>query len=187
MLGLDQVGLDDDFFALGGDSLIAIRVSARLQAALGKDVPVRFLFDTPTVGGLAGCLDNQHSDAARPPLQVMPRPQAIPSSYAQQRLWFFDQLNGPSPVYNLAVGLQLSGNSIPLRSGRRWPMWWVATRACARCSPWRAMRLGNWWCRPKAPTCAGRWSTRPTGPRTGWSRLPVQSRATRSTCRPNCP
>ncbi len=118
VLGLDQVGLDDDFFALGGDSLIAIRVSARLQAALGKDVPVRFLFDTPTVGGLAGCLDNQHSDAVRPPLQVMPRPQAIPLSYAQQRLWFFDQLNGPSPVYNLAVGLQLSGELDPVALGQ---------------------------------------------------------------------
>ncbi|WP_371726388.1 amino acid adenylation domain-containing protein, partial [Mycobacterium sp. DBP42] len=110
VLGLDQVGLDDDFFALGGDSLIAIRVSARLQSALGKDVPVRYLFDAPTVGRLAVCLDRQQGDAARPPLQVMPRPQTIPLSYAQQRLWFFDQLNGPSPVYNLAVGLRLSGD-----------------------------------------------------------------------------
>ncbi|OBI64088.1 hypothetical protein A5666_09050 [Mycolicibacterium fortuitum] len=110
VLGLDQVGLDDDFFALGGDSLIAIRVSARLQSALGKDVPVRYLFDAPTVARLAVCLDRQQGDAARPPLQVMPRPQTIPLSYAQQRLWFFDQLNGPSPVYNLAVGLRLSGD-----------------------------------------------------------------------------
>ncbi|MGV0804438.1 amino acid adenylation domain-containing protein [Mycolicibacterium setense] len=110
VLGLDRVGLDDDFFALGGDSLIAIRVSTRLQSALGKDVPVRYLFDTPTVGRLAACLDRQQDDAARPPLQVMPRPQTVPLSYAQQRLWFFDQLNGPSPVYNLAVGLRLTGD-----------------------------------------------------------------------------
>ncbi|WP_420891933.1 amino acid adenylation domain-containing protein [Mycolicibacterium nivoides] len=118
VLGLDRVGLDDDFFALGGDSLIAIRVSARLQSALGKDVPVRYLFDTPTVGGLAACLDRQLSDAARPPLRVMPRPQTIPLSYAQQRLWFFDQLNGPSPVYNLAVGLRLSGDLDPIALGQ---------------------------------------------------------------------
>ncbi|WP_428833592.1 amino acid adenylation domain-containing protein [Mycolicibacterium porcinum] len=118
VLGLDRVGLDDDFFALGGDSLIAIRVSARLQSALGKDVPVRYLFDTPTVGGLAGCLDRQLSDSARPPLQVMPRPQIVPLSYAQQRLWFFDQLNGPSPVYNLAVGLRLSGDLDPVALGQ---------------------------------------------------------------------
>ncbi|WP_441964807.1 amino acid adenylation domain-containing protein [Mycolicibacterium houstonense] len=113
VLGLDRVGLDDDFFALGGDSLIAIRVSARLQSALGKDVPVRYLFDAPTVGRLADCLDHQQRDAARPPLQVMPRPQTIPLSYAQQRLWFFDQLNGPSPVYNLPVGLRLTGDLDP--------------------------------------------------------------------------
>ncbi|MGD1424872.1 amino acid adenylation domain-containing protein [Mycolicibacterium septicum] len=109
VLGLDRVGLDDDFFALGGDSLIAIRVSARLQLALGKDVPVRYLFDTPTVGRLAASLDRQQDEAVRPPLQMMLRPQNVPLSYAQQRLWFFDQLNGPSPVYNLAVGLRFSG------------------------------------------------------------------------------
>ena len=54
VLGLDRVGLDDDFFALGGDSLIATRVSARLQLALGREVPVRYLFDASTVGDLAG-------------------------------------------------------------------------------------------------------------------------------------
>ncbi|WP_442930903.1 amino acid adenylation domain-containing protein, partial [Mycolicibacterium sp. 050232] len=113
VLGLDRVGLDDDFFALGGDSLIAIRVSARLQSALGKDVPVRYLFDAPTVGRLAACLDRQQCDTVRLSLQAMPRPQIIPLSYAQQRLWFFDQLNGPSPVYNLAVGLRLSGDLDP--------------------------------------------------------------------------
>ncbi|WP_407665959.1 amino acid adenylation domain-containing protein [Mycolicibacterium boenickei] len=118
VLGLDRVGLDDDFFALGGDSLIAIRVSARLQSALGKDVPVRYLFDAPTVGRLAVCLDRQQADAVRPPLQVMPRPQTIPLSYAQQRLWFFDQLNGPSPVYNLAVGLRLTGDLDPVALGQ---------------------------------------------------------------------
>ncbi|WP_412458263.1 amino acid adenylation domain-containing protein, partial [Mycolicibacterium conceptionense] len=118
VLGLDRVGLDDDFFALGGDSLIAIRVSARLQSALGKEVPVRCLFDAPTVGRLAVCLDRQQTDAVRPPLQVMPRPQTVPLSYAQQRLWFFDQLNGPSPVYNLAVGLRLTGDLDPVALGQ---------------------------------------------------------------------
>ncbi|MCV7360727.1 amino acid adenylation domain-containing protein, partial [Mycolicibacterium neworleansense] len=118
VLGLDRVGLDDDFFALGGDSLIAIRVSARLQLALGKDVPVRYLFDAPTVGRLAATLDRQQDEAVRPPLQVMPRPQTIPLSYAQQRLWFFDQLNGPSPVYNLAVGLRLTGDLDPVALGQ---------------------------------------------------------------------
>lgn len=85
---------------------------------MGKDVPVRYLFDAPTVGRLAVCLDRQQADAVRPPLQVMPRPQTIPLSYAQQRLWFFDQLNGPSPVYNLAVGLRLTGDLDPVALGQ---------------------------------------------------------------------
>ncbi|MET4429281.1 amino acid adenylation domain-containing protein, partial [Mycolicibacterium sp. 624] len=110
VLGLGRVGLDDDFFALGGDSLTATRVSARLQAALGSEVPVRYLFDAPTAGGLADHLDRNHGGTTRPPLQVMPRPERIPLSYAQQRLWFFDQLQGPTPVYNMAVALRLRGS-----------------------------------------------------------------------------
>jgi amino acid adenylation domain-containing protein len=109
VLGVDRVGLDDDFFALGGDSLIAIRVSARLQSALGREVPVRYLFDAPTVAGLADYLHRHRGGAARPPLRVMPRPERVPLSYAQQRLWFIDQLQGPSPIYNMAVALRLGG------------------------------------------------------------------------------
>ncbi|MGV9802868.1 amino acid adenylation domain-containing protein, partial [Mycobacterium sp. NPDC003449] len=110
VLGLEQVGLDDDFFTLGGDSLTATRVCARLQSALGREVPVRYLFDAPTAGGLATYLDRHDSDDARPPLRVMPRPPHVPLSYAQQRLWFFDQLQGPAPVYNMAVALRLDGH-----------------------------------------------------------------------------
>ena len=110
VLGVDQVGLDDDFFALGGDSLVAIRVSARLQSALGRDVPVRYLFDAPTVADLAEHLLRNAGVAARAPLQVMPRPEQVPLSFAQSRLWFLDQLQGPSPIYNMAVALRLCGH-----------------------------------------------------------------------------
>ena len=109
VLGLERVGLDDDFFALGGDSLIAIRVTSRLQSALGRDVPVRYLFDAPTVGALGDYLDRNQGVAARPPLAVMARPEQVPLSFAQQRLWFLEQLQGPSPIYNMAVALRLSG------------------------------------------------------------------------------
>ncbi|WP_082684019.1 MULTISPECIES: non-ribosomal peptide synthetase [unclassified Mycobacterium] len=109
VLGVDQVGLDDDFFALGGDSLVAIRVSARLSSALGREVPVRTLFDAPTVEDLADRLHRQPSGTVRAPLQAMPRPQRVPLSFAQSRLWFLDQLQGPSPIYNMAVALQLAG------------------------------------------------------------------------------
>ena len=109
VLGVDRVGLDDDFFALGGDSLIATRVSARLQLALGREVPVRYLFDASTVEGLADYLHRHRGGPALPPVRVMARPERIPLSYAQQRLWFLDQLQGPSPMYNMAVALRLGG------------------------------------------------------------------------------
>ncbi|WP_409370972.1 amino acid adenylation domain-containing protein, partial [Mycolicibacterium setense] len=109
VLGLGRAGLDDDFFVLGGDSLIAIRVCARLRSALGRDVPVRYLFDAPTVGGLADYLNRHHDGVARPPLTARHRPAMVPLSYAQQRLWFLEQLHGPSPIYNMAVALRLRG------------------------------------------------------------------------------
>ena len=86
MLGLQRVGLDDDFFALGGDSLIATRVSARLQLALGREVPVRYLFEASTVGELAEYLHRHRGGPARPPLtgeaapgagRVVVRPAAV--------------------------------------------------------------------------------------------------------------
>ena len=109
VLGVDRVGLDDDFFALGGDSLIATRVSARLQLALGREVPVRYLFDASTVWDLAEYLHRHRGGPAHPPLRVMPRPERVPLSFAQSRLWFLDQLHGPSPIYNMAVALRLGG------------------------------------------------------------------------------
>ena len=109
VLGLDRVGLDDDFFALGGDSLIATRVSARLQLVLGREVPVRYLFDASTVTDLADYLHRHRGGPGRAPLRVMSRPERVPLSFAQQRLWFIEQLQGPSPVYNMAVALRLCG------------------------------------------------------------------------------
>ncbi|GBE68122.1 hypothetical protein MFM001_45840 [Mycobacterium sp. MFM001] len=109
VLSVDRVGLDGDFFALGGDSLIATRVSARLQLALGRQVPVRYLFEASTVQGLAQHLDRHRGGPAGPPLRPVARPERIPLSYAQSRLWFLDQLQGPLPIYNLAAPLRLRG------------------------------------------------------------------------------
>ncbi|HZU46915.1 MAG TPA: amino acid adenylation domain-containing protein, partial [Mycobacterium sp.] len=109
VLAVDRVGLDDDFFALGGDSLIATRVSARLQLALGREVPVRYLFAASTVGDLAQYLDRHRGGPPRPPLRAMPRPKRIPLSYAQSRLWFLDQLQGHLPIYNMPAALRLRG------------------------------------------------------------------------------
>ncbi|EUA05930.1 condensation domain protein [Mycobacterium kansasii 732] len=109
VLGVARVGLDDDFFALGGDSLLATRVSARLQLALDTEVPVRSLFDASTVAELANHLHRQRGGRTRPPVTPMPRPEPIPLSYAQQRLWFLNQFEGGAATYNMPAAFRIRG------------------------------------------------------------------------------
>ncbi|AFM18252.1 non-ribosomal peptide synthase/amino acid adenylation enzyme [Mycolicibacterium chubuense NBB4] len=106
-LGIDRVGVDDSFFDLGGDSILAMRVVAAINARLDARISVRALFDTPTVAQLAPQLGT--GSGRRQPLVAGSRPDVIPLSFAQSRLWFLDQLHGPSPVYNMAVALRLRG------------------------------------------------------------------------------
>ncbi|WP_297626967.1 non-ribosomal peptide synthetase [Nocardia sp.] len=110
VLGLGRVGARDDFFALGGDSLIATRVSARLSAALGTPVPVRLLFEAPVVAELARVLAVAGREAAGPELIRGPRPDPVPLSPAQQRMWFVNRYDPSSPAYNVPVALRLSGH-----------------------------------------------------------------------------
>ncbi|MFI7195829.1 amino acid adenylation domain-containing protein, partial [Nocardia nova] len=107
-LGLDHVGIDDSFFDLGGDSLSAMRLIAAINTTLDTDLSVRTVFDTPTVARLASGIGRAGSSRL-PRLTPVERPAVIPLSYAQQRLWFIDQLEGPSPLYNVAAALRLSG------------------------------------------------------------------------------
>ncbi|WP_412457679.1 amino acid adenylation domain-containing protein, partial [Mycolicibacterium celeriflavum] len=107
VLGLERVGIDESFFDLGGDSLLAMRVASAVNAGLDAHLPVGALFETPTVAELAPRIGSDGGGLE--PLVAMERPAVVPLSFAQQRLWFIDQLQGPSPIYNLAVALRLSG------------------------------------------------------------------------------
>ena len=107
VLGLERVGIDDSFFDLGGDSISAMRLIAGIKAALDADLSVRAVFEASTVAELAPRIGV--GGIRLPRLVPMERPAAVPLSFAQQRLWFIDQLQGPSPVYNMVAALRLSG------------------------------------------------------------------------------
>ncbi|MGP4023221.1 amino acid adenylation domain-containing protein, partial [Actinomadura sp. 3N407] len=110
LLGVDRVGADDDFFALGGNSLIAMRVVSRVRRVLDTELPVRALFEAPTAASLAALLrGGAGGEPGRPALQPRERPGVIPPSYAQQRLWFLNRFEGPSATYNMPLALRVRG------------------------------------------------------------------------------
>ncbi|MFI6997607.1 amino acid adenylation domain-containing protein [Nocardia sp. NPDC050175] len=110
VLGVERVGADDDFFALGGNSLLATQVAARIGAALDSRVPVRALFEASTVAGLAVKVEHTTSEHTRNPLVAQPRPDHIPLSSAQQRMWFLNQFDTAAAVYNIPAAIRLSGD-----------------------------------------------------------------------------
>ena len=112
VLGRDRVGALDDFFDLGGHSLMAAQLLARLRDAFGREFPLKDLFDAPTVAGLAhriGDALRAGSGEAIPPIEPADRTAPLPASFAQQRLWFLDQLEPGQAVYNLPVAVRLTG------------------------------------------------------------------------------
>src|SRR5262249_28764985 len=107
VLGLERVGVDDSFFDLGGDSLLAMRVIAAVNTGLDAGLSVRAVFEAPTVARLAPRIGEEAGRLE--PLVAVERPAVVPLSFAQSRLWFINQLQGPSPIYNMAVALRLHG------------------------------------------------------------------------------
>ncbi|MEU4345755.1 amino acid adenylation domain-containing protein, partial [Nocardia sp. NPDC023852] len=110
VLGIERVGVDDDFFGLGGNSLIATQVVARIGAALNSRVPLRVLFEASTVTGLAAKVEQHAGAGGRKELVAGPRPSQIPLSLAQQRMWFLNQFDAASSVYNIPAAISLSGD-----------------------------------------------------------------------------
>ncbi|WP_280458108.1 condensation domain-containing protein, partial [Nocardia carnea] len=109
VLGAERVGADDDFFALGGNSLIATQVAARLSKALDTTVPVRAVFEASTVAGLAVRVEQHAGSGGRAALVPQPRPDRLPLSLAQQRMWFLNRFDQQSVAYNIPLAIRLSG------------------------------------------------------------------------------
>ncbi|MGS2805806.1 amino acid adenylation domain-containing protein [Nocardia sp. MW-W600-9] len=109
LLGVESVAAQDDFFALGGNSLLAAQLGARVGAATGKQIPVRTVFDAPTVARLAVAIRHLAQAAPRPPVTRRVRPQPVPLAPAQQRLWVLNRIDHRSPADNIALTVRLRG------------------------------------------------------------------------------
>ncbi|MBU8901051.1 amino acid adenylation domain-containing protein, partial [Corallococcus sp. M34] len=112
VLNQSKVGLRDDFFALGGHSLLATQLVSRIRESLAIELPLRAIFEAPTVEALAERLKQSRAEASgilAPPLNRMARREAPPLSFAQQRLWFLAQLEPTSTVYHVPLVVRLTG------------------------------------------------------------------------------
>jgi amino acid adenylation domain-containing protein/non-ribosomal peptide synthase protein (TIGR01720 family) len=122
VLGLERVGREDDFAELGGHSLLATQIVSRIRDAFQVELPLRDLFDHPTVAALAARVElaRRGAQGLQQPLPLRRRPRAgpLPLSFAQERLWFLDQLTPDRPIYNIDVPLALAGQ-LDVRALRR--------------------------------------------------------------------
>jgi amino acid adenylation domain-containing protein len=114
VLGIREIGVRDNFFELGGHSLLATQIISRTREAFQVDLPLRALFESPTVAELVERIELQRSVAQdqeqAPPLITIERTGRLPLSFAQQRLWFLDQLEPGLSFYNLSAAIRLTGD-----------------------------------------------------------------------------
>ncbi|BAY10175.1 non-ribosomal peptide synthetase [Calothrix sp. NIES-2098] len=112
ILGVQQVGIAENFFELGGHSLLATQVISHIREAFQVELPLRSLFESPTLAKLAQRVEvalREGQQLATLPIKKVTREDSLPLSFAQQRLWFFDQLQPGIPVYNLSRAVRLQG------------------------------------------------------------------------------
>jgi amino acid adenylation domain-containing protein len=113
VMNLQRVGVNSNFFDIGGSSLLAIKVMARVRDIFHVDLPVRVLFESLTIANFAGAIEKEMNAgrvAPRSTIKPVARDQGLPLSFAQQRLWFMDQLEPGSPLYNCPGAVRLSGH-----------------------------------------------------------------------------
>ncbi|MUG92152.1 amino acid adenylation domain-containing protein [Scytonema sp. UIC 10036] len=113
VLGLERVGIYDNFFELGGHSLLATQLMSRVYNVFGVDLPLHSLFEAPTIAAFAQSVKiflEEQQDLVAPPILPIVHEANLPLSFAQQRLWFIDQLQPNTPVYNIPYGVRLIGH-----------------------------------------------------------------------------
>jgi SAM-dependent methyltransferase/NRPS condensation-like uncharacterized protein/acyl carrier protein len=108
LLDIGQVGIYDNFFELGGHSLLAMRLVSAIRKQLQMEIAIKTLFNHPTIAALASHLQTHHKDLLLPPIEAVARPELIPLSFSQERLWFIDRLEGSLP-YHIPTVLRLKG------------------------------------------------------------------------------
>jgi amino acid adenylation domain-containing protein len=118
VLGVDRVGIHDEFFQLGGHSLLATQVASRVREAFGIELPLRRIFEAPSLAALAAAVTAARAAGATetaPPLRPEPRQGDLPLSFGQERLWFLHRLQPESPAYNIPLALRTEGALDPAR------------------------------------------------------------------------